>query len=203
MKEASKSKSYPNTGTNVPVTVHGFSRLWNALGNSLGFSTTYLGISREEGSSFNGVVFQIPHTEDASLALRSYDEREMWYCRQRVSFDQLSFYPRSPILSEERDGEYWIYVNKPDFTENPNAEYPIVQSYVDVFLSGCLELEEKYNITDFAGTCIETTKNWSSNWVNDRIYPRRPTLYEPRAARIDQLLAAKVPKQFGKIVIEG
>ena len=85
----------------------------------------------------------------------------------------------------------------------PNKEYPIVQSYVDIFISGCLEIEDKYELPHFADKCVETTKGWSTSWVNDRLYPRRPIFNVPKAFRIDKVLANNVPKQFGKIEIEG
>lgn len=37
----------------------------------------------------------------------------------------------------------------------PTPQYPVIQSYVDVFLSGALELSEEY-----IKTCIDTTGNW-------------------------------------------
>jgi hypothetical protein len=208
MKEASKRRSYPEAGDNIPVSIRGYIRRWNAPGKSIGYSTTFLGVAVDEDSSFNGIVFKFASANhvNGSGTLRSYDLREEWYCRQLIPLNKLSFYDaaKNGSLTEvEPDGQYWIYVNRPEFTDRPNAEYPIVQSYVDIFVSGCIELEEKFSIPDFAETCVEGTQGWSSSWVNDRIYPRRPFIFEPRAAAIDKLLALKVPKHFGKIKIEG
>jgi len=202
MQNASKSRTYPNTGDSIPVTIHGFSRKWNAQGASVGFSTTFLGIEADPSASFNAVVFKLPTTAaDVQATLDSYDARETWYCRQKVKVNDVKFFNSN--LTADQNGEYWIYVNKPEFTAKPNEEYPIVQSYVDIFVSGCLEIEDKYALAGYAAACIDTTVGWNKNWMNDRIYPRRPFLYEPKASRIDKILAAQVPKQYKAIAIEG
>jgi len=38
--------------------------------------------------------------------------------------------------------------------------------------------------------------------MNDRIYPRRPFIYQPKAGRIDQLLKEHLPQYFQHIRIE-
>ncbi len=86
--------------------------------------------------------------------------------------------------------------------KKPEQNYPIIQSYVDIFLRGCINIEEKFNIKDFAKNCVKSTTNWSTHWVNDRIFPRRPSFYEPQAARIDGLLKEILPIEFNKIKIE-
>jgi hypothetical protein len=49
---------------------------------------------------------------------------------------------------------------------------------------------------------VETTTDWSAFWINDRIYPRRPFIYQPKARQIDQLLNEVIPEFFEKIKIE-
>ena len=46
------------------------------------------------------------------------------------------------------------------------------------------------------------TTGWSEHWVNDRIYPRRPFVHQPRAGEIDRLLSASLPELFGRIRLE-
>ncbi len=59
----------------------------------------------------------------------------------------------------------WTYLpNEPGW---PSRESPIVQSYVDVVLAGCLEVGES-----FAGEFVRTTTNWGYPWVDDRSTPR-------------------------------
>jgi len=200
MQTASKERTFKNTGENIPVTVTGFQREWNLKGDGLGPDTTYLGVVESKRARFNGVIFQLPPTEDIVESLKSYDAREHFYCRHLV--------PRKDIRvlggnETGVDGQFWIYVNKPQFKDPPTKEYPIVQSYVDVFLSGCIELEEKYDLPNFAKRCVESTKNWSgAHWKNDRLFPRRPFVHQPKAGKIDKVLEESIPKEFELIQIE-
>ena len=63
-----------------------------------------------------------------------------------------------------------------------------MQSYVDIFLNGCFQIQEEFKLESFAKDCVETTKEWSEHWVNDRIHPRRPFAIA-NAMKIDQLLS--------------
>ena len=84
----------------------------------------------------------------------------------------------------------------------PTPDYPIVQSYVDIMIKGCMELEENYKLTGFAEECISTTSHWSPHWVNDRPMPRRPFIFEKKAVRIDKLLRKNLQQYFDKRQIE-
>jgi len=165
--------------------------------------TTFLGAIESPSSSFNGIIFELK-SDDIGNALREFDAREMWYCRHLVNFEQLNFTAWNSSVNDEsfQNGQFWIYVNKPEHIEKPSPEFPIVQSYVDIFVTGCLEVEAKFNLQNFAKQCIATTHGWGFHWVNDRIYPRRPYIHVPKSAKIDSLLSGIVPKQFGRIVIQ-
>ncbi|CAL8109746.1 unnamed protein product [Orchesella dallaii] len=197
MSTASKDRTYSNTGENVPVRIYGYSRLWNCKGVSVSYSTTYLGalLSANKSSYFNGVVFKLP----SASAILDYDKRESFYCREEVPMSKLQMLAPTRRLAA---GQYWIYVTRPEYDEFPTRTYPIVQSYVDTFLSGCFEMEEKFNIPGYADECISTTEEWVSPWVNDRIFPRRPFMHQPNAGKIDRLLNEKAPKAFRNIMIE-
>ena len=67
------------------------------------------------------------------------------------------------------------------------------------FLSGCIALETKYHLQDFAKQCVITTHAWSKDWVNDRIFPRRPYIHQSNARKIDALLFQNVSKYFSQI----
>ena len=73
----------------------------------------------------------------------------------------------------------------------PSARFPILQSYVDVCISGCLEYSE-----DFAREFIETTFLWSPYWLNERELARRPWLRERSYVQIDSLLQRCIPDYF-------
>ena len=73
----------------------------------------------------------------------------------------------------------------------PSVEFPILQSYVDVCVSGCLEHGE-----EFAREFIRTTFLWSPYWLNERELARRPWLHQRQYVKIDALLREEVPEYF-------
>jgi hypothetical protein len=195
MQDESRQRTSPNAGPAQPVDVSGFRRGWFAKGSAVGFSTTFLGVVPDAGSHLNAVAYRIDLTE-----LKATDRRETSYCRTKVPSDDVM--AKVPAPMQMRDGEAWIYVNTPGAAATPTAQHPIVQSYVDIFLSGCFEQEERFKLQGFARECLATTANWSANWVNDRVYPRRPFIYQPRAGQIDLLLSRELPDLFSRIRIE-
>ena len=126
--------------------------------------------------------------------------REHGYCRALVPPSDIQMLDGSAVPDQ---GEIWIYVQAPESDHPPDARFPIVQSYVDLFLSGCIELARRVVMEDldFLAACVSTTQGWSAHWVNARIYPRRP-VHQPDAARIDGLLHHMLPVQFAAIRIE-
>ena len=194
MEDASRQRSAPQSTEVTPVRVQGFRRAWTARGASVGFSTTFLGVSQDAKSGMNAVLFPLQNEAD----IANMDARENGYCRAQVSKDQIE----TLDLSAVPDGEIWLYVNKLQSMDLPSSTFPIVQSYVDVFLTGCLQVEAKYQLPGFARECVVSTHNWSKHWVNDRIYPRRPFVYQPNAGAIDRLLNKEVPTYFQSIRIE-
>lgn len=197
MQKASKDRTAPNTGGNIPAMVTGYQRAWNAQGVSIGFSTTYLGVTNSPDARMAAAFYQIFDASD----IEATDQREVYYCREAVKPAQVRLLDRSVTPAS---GQIWIYVNKPEYTREPDKTYPMVQSYVDILISGCIELRARVigENQDFAEQCIETTDGWSPHWVNDRLYPRRPFMYQPSAGKIDKLLADMVPEQFNSIKIE-
>ena len=141
-------------------------------------------------------LYRVYRTEDFAAG----DAREFIYCRARVAPAQVSMLDGSKAPTQ---GNIWIYVVKPESESAPDERFPITQSYVDIFLGGCVELARRVVIRDFdfLAACITTTKGWPIHWVNDRIYPRRP-FRVPHAARIDALLHRMLPRQFKAIRIE-
>lgn len=195
MQDASRTRTSPNAGPAHPVEVSGYERGWLERGSPVGFSTTYLGLRIDASRRMNAVAYEIDRRE-----LAATDARESSYCRRPVA--RAAIASLDPSFSLPGEAEVWIYVTDPARIAAPDARYPIVESYVDVFLSGCLEQEERFHLKGFARECIATTSGWSEHWVNDRIYPRRPFVFEPRAGEIDRLLSTSVPGYFARIRIE-
>lgn len=191
IETASKKATDKTSGENKPVLIDHYQRGWFAKGLSIGLSTTYLGVIKKANAHFNGTLFKLASVN----SLKNYDRREKYYCRLLVKSADIHL-----LIDQKLPlGQYWIYALKPELMAAPSARYPIVQSYVDIFLAGCLEIEEKYHLKNFAAACVNTTGDWSLHWVNDRIYPRRPSVYQAKALAIDALLQQQIPRLFHQI----
>lgn len=194
MEDESRQRTSPLASNAYPILIKGFRRGWFQKGIDLGTSTTFLGVVPDNKAILNAVVFPVSKNE-----LWATDIRESDYCRVLVSDTNISILKNTlPIPA----GQVWIYVTKPEYIKKSSSRFPIVQSYVDIFITGCIQQEQRYNIEGFAKQCIETTSDWSAFWVNDRIYPRRPFIYQPKAMQIDRLLNEVIPEFFEKIKIE-
>lgn len=195
MQDESRKRTSPLAGPAHPVEVSGFRRGWFARGGPVGYSTTFLGALPHPKAHLNAVIYQVETGE-----LAATDRREASYCRRRVATSDIRSLAKEAL--DTSGGQVWIYANRPEETAKPNAQFPIVQSYVDIFVSGCLEQEQRFSLVGFARKCLETTGDWSSHWVNDRPYPRRPFIFQPKSRQIDALLAQELPTYFAQIRIE-
>lgn len=215
------------TNTAIPVVVQGLARVW-AKRSKRGM--TSMGVQWAEDESCVGVLVPVKESD-----LPRLDEREVGYDRVLLTPDQVE---AVDYLMSEEAGYYdehnqeeffdkkdlndniriWVYV--PQRPMAPTPEYPIVQSYVDTILRGCLSISEQ-----FAHDFISTTKGWHPSeleevgiqnshthygeednsepevqWVNDRespIYIRGDTAHSLRKAdKFDRLLKTHRPKQF-------
>ena len=79
----------------------------------------------------------------------------------------------------------------------PSVNYPILQTYIDVCLSGCLEHGE-----EFAREFIATTFLWDAHWLNERTLARRPWLHQKQYVKIDKLLQEAVPAYYERRRLE-
>ena len=191
-----------------PVQVNGFVRGWFAQVSAAGYSPTYVGAvsvsdlkARPVYPYLNAVVYYVTEAE-----LQATDQREdAGYTRVEVLPSQIQMLDGGGAVPE---GKYWIYLNKfqgKNKLENhlPSANFPIVQSYVDICINGCFEIEANFpQSAGFAEMFIKTTLFWSNFWVNDRPMPRRPFMDRPNAYTIDALLAATIPDYFSQMRIE-
>jgi len=195
MQDESRKRTSPSADPSHPVEVSGYRRGWFARAQGAGFGATYLGVLPDRESHINAVIYRVDTTE-----LAATDRRERLYCRTGVAIPDIKPFERG--FSPEPGGQAWIYVSRPQSAAAPDSRYPIVQSYVDIFVSGCMEQEQRFGLTGFSQQCLATTADWSEHWVNDRIYPRRPFVFQPRARQIDDLLFQQLPRYFSRIRIE-
>lgn len=179
----------------IPVRVSaafGYVRTWSDRSSS-GF--TALGLSKadpvEKASTINGVLYAVDVSD-----ITKYDSRETGYARVEVPRDDIE------AVSWQRlpdTGTIWVYVPiGPDGEAGvglpqPNAQFPLLQSYIDVVVEGGLEYG-----ADFARETLETTEGWSDYWLDDRELARRPWVRNPEAAEVDGQLSA-APEAAAKL----
>jgi gamma-glutamylcyclotransferase (GGCT)/AIG2-like uncharacterized protein YtfP len=195
MQDESRARTSPRAGPAHPVELRGYRRGWYARSEAFSLGTTYLGVVEDRESGLNAVIYEVDVAE-----LGATDRREAVYCRVGVALMELKLLELDFVPAP--NAQAWIYVSKPENVATPSARYPIVQSYVDIFVSGCLEQEQRLGRAGFSEQCLSTTADWSEHWVNDRIYPRRPFAHQPRARQIDELLARRLGRFFARIRIE-
>ncbi|MET7365661.1 hypothetical protein ABZS61_07495 [Streptomyces sp. NPDC005566] len=177
------------------MVVRGVSRGWYDRVDTVSWGPTYLGAVPEKGARCNGVLFSV-----TQRGLEDFARRESGYRLTRIPAGDIS------LLGGTKDppaGSVWYFDNVAK--RRPNERFPIVQSYVDVCLDGCLENEESYpdaREVQFAKEFIETTADWGTPWFNDRIYPWRPFVHVPRANAIDTLIRDGLGKDlFDRITL--
>jgi hypothetical protein len=196
IERESRMRTWPSAEFASPVVVKGIARGWFDQTDVPSWSPTYLGGVNEEGAECNGVVFPVTSAE-----LDSYARRETGYRPTRIDPSQVTMLDGGSALP---GGDLWYFANtRKRFA---SVEHPIVQSYVDVCLNGCLEIEAMYpqaRQANFAEHFIRTTGNWGPPWINDRVYPWRPFVYVPRAWAIDAMLQKVLGQEmFAQITLK-
>lgn len=160
------------TSQATPCIIQGYKRSWTQPIPS--DKVLALEVIAMANFSCNGVLIPINDSE-----LVNFDLREKGYLRVKVDINSIE----TNLQLSEND-TVWIYVNNKQ--ADIKASYRIIQSYVDVILSGCLEYGESFAI-DF----INTTHQWDQPWINDRlspIYPRAIKLSQKQKNLIDRIL---------------
>ena len=189
LERASRTRTNPDAIGAWPARVTGYHRGWfHQFADSAGSSCTYLGAEKIKGQTINGVVYRVADIDATK-------RRETGYTADELAADDIEMLDGGVPLKIGSDLKVYIFVSNPESiskTKEPTPKFPIVQSYVDICINGCLELESLYRrVTDtFTEEFIRTTSGWNANWVNDRIYPRRPFIYAPNASAIDKALNA-------------
>ena len=174
----------------IPVRVaaaFGYVRSWSDRSTS-GF--TALGLRRpfegEAPMTINGVIYPV-----AGNDMSAFDQREKGYVRVEVPRALIEAVSWQPLPAQ---GTFWVYVPKAEGKAPgeglplPDAKYPLVESYIDVVIEGALEYGP-----EFAREVIETTRDWSPYWLNDRTLARRPWVFNKQFAQVDALLASTAP----------
>lgn len=186
MQQQSRQRTHPEIVDVYPVMVEGVQRVWGLADTTYGM--TYLTAIDDPTASFNAVYYQCT-PED----IRQCDQREYSYYREKIDQSRLHALGLSTLM----EGDYWMYVMPASTITLPTADTPLVQSYIDVVLDGCFQIESQFHLDDFASQFYATTRGWpdgqekQAHWINDRIHPRRPAA-TPSGLKIDRLLSSHV-----------
>ncbi|MGI9279643.1 MAG: hypothetical protein ACR2PX_08425 [Endozoicomonas sp.] len=180
MLEAAREKKLNKAEVELPVWVSGYQRGWMARVVEKAPARTVLGVTPEEGKLFNGLLLASSDRQISSL-----DRNETRTCRTLIDVRQLKSMAGGHLPDK---GQFWIYVVKPKSKSKPVSKYPIQQSDVDNFLTGCLEQSKAFSLPQFAEQCVDTTVGWSDHWTNDRERPSGGKLVQNKRVQIDKLL---------------
>jgi len=171
------------SGEVIPVRVMDIKRQWSLVVEEMNLTAS--GAIYSKGSICNGIIYQVDESE-----LPKFDAREIPFGYSRIALNKREI--KALMGYSLPQGIFWVYVaNNPSLPSRKNS---IIQSYIDVILTGCLDYSE-----DFAREFIQTTEFWEYPWVNDRakpVYPR--AMKNPNIKKIDQMLREEVPREFGK-----
>lgn len=195
IERESRMSTWPRAEYALPAVARGIARGWFDQIAVPSWSPTYLGAVPDPAAECNGVLFPVMPAE-----FNSFVERETGYELMKLDKSHVTMLDGS---STPPDGDIWYFANREK--RFPSSAHPIVQSYVDVCLNGCLEIEAMYPLAkqvNFAQRFMETTSNWGTPWINDRIYPWRPFIHVPRASAIDSLIQKSLgAEMFAKITL--
>ena len=127
--------------------------------------------------------------------LPDFDRREAGYDRVVLGDDAYTVLPPDFYGTQAKgDGAYhagpapgeeaYVYVPRASFASDADESHPLLQSYVDTVLQGCLEWGGEAMAREFVGT----TGGWSGYFLNDTPSSRRPWLFRRQYDTIDRIL---------------
>lgn len=162
------------------IEVSGIQRKWSV--HTPDWPATAVGAHIEPNASCNGVYFAVDNEN-----LAKFDEREQGYQRIAIPWHKVTPHIESHSLPEK--GTLWAYVGAHS-TAEPDENRPIMQSYVDVILNGCLDFGDT-----FARRFTETTLLWQ-HLVDDRHSPQypRPLVDTRKQPAIDTIIQQTLPQ---------
>ena len=149
--------------------------------------------------SVNTGVFGVLFPVDGNRSLAAFDLREKGYRRVLISNKSVCVITslgssaakaRAEVLKDKiesnlPDIKIWTYIPKSDHNIPPDEEFPIIQTYLDVCIRGCLEWGGRELALEF----IRSTDGWSPYFLNDAPMSRRPWLHRKDYMLIDECLA--------------
>ncbi len=175
------------TGSAVAVKIDGVSRYWSRISEDFGMSSVV--VVKDPQGQCNGVLVEVPESE-----LASFDERERGYQRVLINASDVSFYEQS-IALDTQGGAVNIWLYQAEKVVLPCANHPVVFSYLDVILSGCLEYSNGF-CEDF----VNLTQGWQHAMLNDRLAPRYPRVQKDlNTPELNAYISIKAPLSTDEI----
>jgi len=194
----------------IPVRAKGIQRGWYARGKliseqqfnataadmasqMLDIAPTYLGAIAGTGSC-TGVIYRISPEELESTDARELGATGAGYIAEWLEDNEIQVLGGNNVPNLTCARVRWYRMQDDDVLQ-PSAQFPLVQSYVDLFIGGALDLEQRYNLSGFTSEVIRSTEGWSDHWINDRSPAYRPFDTNAEAAQITRALleAARTP----------
>ena len=167
---AESRKRTGESGAAYACIVQGLERSWShrvtlpegpARPNPAIAGVSAVSVHAREGSTTNGVVVKVEESE-----LPKYDEREIGYDRIPVDVAHVALCSEESVIDVlGADANVWVYVGAA--ATEPSANFPVIQSYLDVILLGCKVTGGAAFVADF----LRTTVGWGSEqgcFVDDR-----------------------------------
>jgi hypothetical protein len=168
--------SLVNRNTHAFTPIHasritGWRRIWQRAPNR---PAAFLSVIADSDSTIDGVIAPVPNDDWVAL-----DAREFSYARLAVT-DAVEH-----AATDVRDIS--IYAIPPHDSAPPDADHPILLSYVDAVLQGYLR---EFGQAGAARFCA-STEGWNTPVLNDRdapIYPRAQRLTATEQGFVDDML---------------
>lgn len=145
----------------IPVALKGWRRHWQGRPAVDDPEIALLSIHRHENAQLHGLI-----VVDSLENLDAVDEREQGYQRVQLSHDD--------FVVEGRTLPANLYVYVANTANEPDAQPPLLQSYLDAVMQGYLNEYGSNGLTHF----IETTIGFDRPIIKDRNQPQYPRAIE-------------------------
>lgn len=201
ISESSRKKtSTAVTGDSFPGIVQGLSRGWftpvqlpkKAQINSNIVAVQAVGVTEAVDAACSGIIFGVK-----ASALAEFDKREANYERVKIDWTRVQPFGDSGSAQKERaeslDEDCYCYVQKA--TSAPSPAFPVIQSYVDVILDGCMETSPQF-VREFIKTTSAWPKHDDGSYLDDRTAPGYVRYSDDASAKAevwDSLLEEGIP----------
>ncbi|ASA57091.1 gamma-glutamylcyclotransferase family protein [Vibrio gazogenes] len=159
------------TGLTCPAVVEGLTRTWGMVDDSYQASPL---VAQLGDGIVNGVLLDV-----STEGLAQFDQRERGYHRIQLATANID-----TELSLCDEDTVWVYVKNHPMP--PSHQSPILQTYIDTVVTGCLEVSEA-----FAHLFVKHTHGWEHPLENDRHAPKYVNyagIHPQHWPKIDQLL---------------